>query len=61
MVRGDGIHGTWLCDLHLDDVHGPGVHLSDKLLMVVLIQQDYTGKKKEVRKRMMGMWGHVEW
>jgi hypothetical protein len=61
MVRGDGIRGTRLCDLHHDDVHGPGVHLSDKLPMVALIQQDYTGKKKEERKRMMGMWRHVEW
>jgi hypothetical protein len=61
MIRGDGIRGTRLCDLHLDEVHGPGTYLSDKLPMVALIQQDYTGKKKEERKRMMGMWRHVEW
>jgi hypothetical protein len=61
MVRGDGIRGTRLCDLHHDDVHGPGAHLADKLPMIALIQQDYTGKKQEERKRMMGMWRHVEW
>jgi hypothetical protein len=61
MVRGDGIRETRLCDLRHDDVHGPGTYLSDKLPMVALIQQDYTGKKKEERKRMMGMWRHVQW
>jgi hypothetical protein len=29
--------------------------------MVALIQQDYTGKKKEERKWMMGIWRHVQW
>jgi hypothetical protein len=61
MVRGDGIRQTRLCDLNHDDVHGPGTYRSDKLPMIALIQQDYTGKKKEERKRMMGMWRHVEW
>ena len=61
MIRGNGIRATRLCDMHHDDVHGPGEHLSDKLPMIALIQQDYTGKKKEARKRMMGMWRHVEW
>jgi hypothetical protein len=61
MVRGDGIRQTWLCDLNHDDIHGPGTYRSDKLPMIALIQQDYTGKKKEERKRMMGMWRHVEW
>jgi hypothetical protein len=61
MVRGDGIRQTWLCDLNHDDIHGPGTYRSDKLPMIALIQQDYTGKKKEERKRMMGMWHHVEW
>jgi Centromere DNA-binding protein complex CBF3 subunit, domain 2 len=61
MIRGDGIREIRLCDLHLDDVHGPGGFRSDKLPMVALIQQAYTGKKKEARKRMMGMWRHAEW
>jgi hypothetical protein len=55
MVQGNGICWTRLCPLHHGDAHGPIVHLSDKKLpMAALIQQDYTGKKKE---GLNGWWG----
>jgi hypothetical protein len=60
-IRGDLNRLLRLCDLEHDSVNGPGAHGEDKLPMLALIQQHNTGKKKEQKKRMMGMWRHVRW
>jgi hypothetical protein len=61
-IRADQIRRTRLTDLRCDDVHGPPSGVNDKPFpMIALIQQPYVGKRGSERKRVAGMWRHLDW